>query len=62
MFLSEMLNHTIQEEEKNEALFTFLETALTWLDNHDEMANFHLILLLEITKFLGFYPIIPKLI
>jgi DNA repair protein RecO (recombination protein O) len=56
MFVSEMLHHSIQEEEKNEALFTFLETALLWLDNHDEIANFHLILLLEASKFLGFYP------
>ena len=56
MFLSEMLHHSIHEEEKNEALFVFLETALMWLDTHDETANFHLILLLEITKYLGFYP------
>jgi len=56
MFLSEMLHHSIQEEEKNEQLFLFLETALTWLDHHDEISNFHLILLLEITKYLGFYP------
>ncbi len=56
MFLSEMLHHSIQEEEKNEPLFVFLETALTWLDHHDEISNFHLILLLEITKYLGFYP------
>ena len=56
IFLSEVLHHSIQEEEKNEHLFTFLETALLWLDTHEETANFHLILLLEITKFLGFYP------
>ncbi|KAF2514638.1 DNA repair protein RecO [Flavobacterium foetidum] len=56
MFLSEMLHYSIQEEEKNEQLFLFLETALTWLDHHDEISNFHLILLLEITKYLGFYP------
>lgn len=56
MFVSEILHHSIHEEEKNEPLFIFLETALHWLDNHDEMANFHLILLLEITKYLGFYP------
>jgi len=56
IFLSEILHHSIQEEEKNEDLFTFLETALLWLDTHEETANFHLILLLEITKFLGFYP------
>lgn len=56
MFLSEMLHYSIQEEEKNEQLFLFLETALTWLDHHNEISNFHLILLLEITKYLGFYP------
>ncbi|MFN3967574.1 DNA repair protein RecO [Flavobacterium sp.] len=56
IFLSEMLHHSIQEEEKNENLFLFLESALLWLDNHEETANFHLILLLEVTKFLGFYP------
>jgi DNA repair protein RecO (recombination protein O) len=28
---------------------------LFWLDAHDEIANFHLILL-EVSKYLGFYP------
>ncbi|MCF6131353.1 DNA repair protein RecO [Flavobacterium wongokense] len=56
IFLSEIIHHSIHEEEKNENLFDFLESALLWLDAHDEMANFHLILLLEMTKFLGFYP------
>jgi DNA repair protein RecO (recombination protein O) len=56
LFVSEILHHSIREEEKNEAFFEFLETALHWLDHHDEVANFHLILLLETTKFLGFYP------
>jgi DNA repair protein RecO (recombination protein O) len=56
MFISEILYHSIHEEEKNESLFSFLETALLWLDTHDEIANFHLILLLETTKYLGFYP------
>jgi DNA repair protein RecO (recombination protein O) len=41
MFLSEILHHSIHEEEKNEALFRF-EVALFWLDAHDEIANFHL--------------------
>jgi DNA repair protein RecO (recombination protein O) len=56
MFLSEMLYHSIHEEEANESLFTFIETALSWLDNHNEISNFHLIFLLETTKYLGFYP------
>jgi DNA repair protein RecO (recombination protein O) len=51
-----MMHYSIHEEEENEALFTFLETALLWLDAHDEIANFHLIFLLEATKYLGFYP------
>jgi len=61
MFLSEMLHHSIQEEEKNESLFEFLETALIWFDHHDEVSNFHLILLLEATKYLGFYPDVSEI-
>lgn len=56
MFLSEMLLHSIREEEKNQALFGFLEAALQWFDHHGNVANFHLIFLLEMTKHLGFYP------
>lgn len=61
MFVSEILHHSIHEEEKNEHLFAFLETALHWLDNHDQIANFHLILMLEMTKYLGFYPDISEM-
>ena len=61
MFISEILHHSIHEEEKNEPLFAFLETALFWLDNHNETANFHLILMLETTKYLGFYPDISEM-
>ena len=56
LFLSEMLHHSIHEEEANPDFFAFLETALMWLDTHDQIANFHLILLMEATKFMGFYP------
>lgn len=56
IFLSEMLHHSIREEEKNKSLFSFLEAGLLWLDNNDAIANFHLIFLLEITKYFGCYP------
>lgn len=56
LFLSEMMHYSIHEEEENDALFIYLETALLWLDAHDETANFHLIFLLEASKYLGFYP------
>ena len=61
MFISEILHHSIHEEEKNEPLFDFLETALLWLDHHDDIANFHLILMLETTKYLGFYPDVSEM-
>ncbi|OYU81485.1 MAG: DNA repair protein RecO [Flavobacterium sp. BFFFF1] len=61
LFIAEMLHHSIHEEEKNEALFDFLYTAMAWLDNHKDTANFHLILLLEMTKFLGFYPDVSRI-
>jgi DNA repair protein RecO (recombination protein O) len=56
LFLSEILNYSIQEEEKNEALFEFIENALQWLDVHDQIANFHLVFLTHLTKYFGFYP------
>lgn len=56
LFLSEIIHNSIHEHEKNEPLFEFLEAAIQWLDNHDKIVNFHLILMLEMTKFMGFYP------
>ncbi|TVZ56214.1 DNA replication and repair protein RecO [Lutibacter sp. Hel_I_33_5] len=56
LFLSEVLSKTIQEEEENLPLYSFLETAFIWLDTHEKISNFHLLFLLNLTKFLGFYP------
>ena len=56
LFLSEMLRNSIQEEETNRPLYAFLEHAFLWLDLHGHSANFHLLFLLELTKYLGFYP------
>ena len=56
MFLAEMLGNSIVKEARNAPLFNFMEAALQWLDTHDRIANFHLFFLLELTKYLGFYP------
>ena len=56
LFLSEMLRNSIQEEETNRPLYAFLEHAFLWLDLHGHSANFHLLFLLELTRYLGFYP------
>ncbi|HFS67045.1 MAG TPA: DNA repair protein RecO [Flavobacteriia bacterium] len=56
LFLSEILNSVLVEEEENTMLFSYLSNALIWLDTHDKTANFHLLFLLNLTKYLGFYP------
>jgi len=56
LFLSEVLSSSIQEEEANELLFDYLENSFLWLDSHENCSNFHLLFLLNLTKFLGFYP------
>ncbi|RRJ90348.1 DNA repair protein RecO [Paenimyroides tangerinum] len=55
IFLAEFLSNAIKEEEPNKQLYSFIETALLWFDNHEGSANFHLYFILELTKYLGFY-------
>ncbi len=55
-FLAEVLSMSIQEEETNVSLFQFLETSLRWLNAHDQVADFHLVFLLKLTRYLGFSP------
>lgn len=56
LFLSEILSEIIKEEEENNTLYNYIETSLIWLDTHNSIANFHLLFLLNLSRFLGFYP------
>lgn len=56
MFISEMLKNCIKEEECNEDLYEYLENAFYWLDDHDDIANFHILFLLKLSTHLGFFP------
>ncbi|MCB4807413.1 DNA repair protein RecO [Tamlana sp. 62-3] len=56
MFLAEVLANTLKEEEQNKTLYSYLENTLLWLDSQQTFANFHLLFLLNLTKYLGFYP------
>lgn len=56
LFLAEVLSSVFKGEEKNEDLFHFIETALQYLDNEEYFANFHLLFLLRLTRYLGFQP------
>ena len=56
LFLSEVLKSVLQEEGgKNENLYDFLETMTIWLDNNAN-PNFHIKFLIELTRYMGFYP------
>lgn len=56
LFLAEMLKNCIREEEANGGLFQYISSALQWLDVHDDISGFHLLFLLKLTTYLGFYP------
>ncbi|MBT0607010.1 DNA repair protein RecO [Aequorivita echinoideorum] len=56
MFLSEILKNCIKEEEPNPELYSFMEKSFIWMDSVDEVANFHIHFLLELSAYLGFYP------
>lgn len=56
MFLAEVLKTCIREEEKNLGLYHFIENALKDLDKAEKFADVHLLFLVELTRFLGFYP------
>jgi DNA repair protein RecO (recombination protein O) len=56
MFLSEALSSVLKEEEQNEPLYDYIENTLKWLDYKAEFSNFHLLFLLNLTKYLGFPP------
>jgi DNA repair protein RecO (recombination protein O) len=57
MFLAEILYKVLREEEPNADLFDFLEHSLQFLDVAEQYTvNFHLLFLVQLTRYLGFYP------
>ncbi len=57
LFLDEILYKTLREESPNKKLFEFIYNSLHWFDLEKEnYNNFHLFFLLQLSRFLGFYP------
>ena len=57
IFLAEILSKVLKEEEANPALFEFLYHSIQLFDHGQQgTVNFHLVFLLELTKYLGFFP------
>jgi DNA repair protein RecO (recombination protein O) len=57
IFLNEVLYKAIKQQSPDENLFDFVFSAIEWLDHQTEsVANFHLVFLTRLTRYLGFYP------
>ncbi len=57
LFVAEFLYYALRSEQRNELLYDYLENSIMWLDGQQvRFANFHLVFLLRLTRFLGFYP------
>ena len=57
IFLNEVLYKAVKQQSADENLFGFVFSAIEWLDHQTEgIANFHLLFLIQLTRYLGFYP------
>ncbi len=57
IFLNEVLYKSVKQQAADETAFGFIFSAIEWLDHQTEgLANFHLLFLIQLTRYLGFYP------
>ena len=57
IFVSEFLLHVTRNETQNAPLFDYVVASLMWLDGCCRgFANFHLVFMLRLSLFVGFYP------
>ncbi len=57
LFLAEFLYRVLREDGGNAPLFSYLCYSVEWLDTYQAVpANFHLVFLMRLSRFLGFYP------
>ena len=61
LFLAEFLFRALKEEADNAALYAYLVHSVRWLDSCDQsFANFHLVFLMRLSRFLGLYPYVES--
>ena len=57
LFIAEFLYYALRSEQHNEPMFDYIVNSIQWLDAQtDRFANFHLVFLMRLSRFLGFYP------
>jgi len=56
-FVAEFLYHALKNEQQNKPLFDYINSGIEWLDGSvAHYASFHLVFLIHLSRFLGFYP------
>lgn len=57
IFLAEFLRYALKNEQKNYILFDYITQSMEWLDTAQKsFSNFHLIFMVKLSRFIGFYP------
>lgn len=58
LFVAEFLCYALRGEQRNEPLYLYIKDSLRWLDECGSggFANFHLVFLMRLSRFLGFFP------
>ena len=57
LFIAEFLYRALREETENIPLYAYLLNSIQWLDGCERnFANFHLVFLMRLSRFLGLYP------
>lgn len=61
LFLSDFLYYALRYEAENEPLFRYVCAGMEWLDSTQGcVSNFHLVFLIRLTRFLGFWPSVGR--
>ncbi len=59
IFIAEFLSAALREEKDNALLYAYLQSSFQWLDMTDNplaIANFHLVFIMHLSRFIGIYP------
>lgn len=60
LFIAEVLRLTIKQNEADKNLFDFITQAVQVFDQTPSAPDFHLYFLINLTRYLGFYPLVSK--
>lgn len=59
-FMAEVLQNVLHEDVKDCHLFDFIESEMQWLDHSSLITNYPIYWMCEISKHLGFFPLLGK--